>query len=168
MPSNNPLLPGDDNGPPAISGAPQAAQPKLSLAELVEGLHKTAYVNAKMKELLLRKEPPSKKDIFNMSSDLVEHGALTPQRIAGELASMPQNADMLKPWLFTHYMTTEQQMDQIAQMIHEESAAQDQQQQPQMGQPPMMGGAPPPAAASPMGGQPMPPANRLMPNGGQQ
>jgi hypothetical protein len=168
MPSN-PLLPGDDHGPAPISGMPAQAQGAPSMQELVDGLHKTTYVNAKMKELLLQKVPPSKKDIFDLASDLVDHGALTSQRIAGELASMPQNADMLKPWLFTHWLTTENQIDQILQMIQTKGAL----QRRAVAMPePLRGQAQPSAfqGASSMSlspaAMPAPPANRLLPNGG--
>jgi hypothetical protein len=69
---------------------------------------------------------------------------------------MPASEDMLKPWLFTHWLTTENQIDQISKMI--EAKSQQPQQAPgmPMGQPPMMGGPQ-------MGAQA--PANRLLPPG---
>ena len=148
-------------------GATQAP-PDPSMNELVKGLHQTAYLNAKLKELLSEKKPPTKKDVFDMASDLVDHGVLTPQRIAGELATMPPSEDMLKPWLFTHWLVTENHMEQLSQMIQAKSAQpQPGQSQPQAqgmpGQiPAMQPGAPQPSQS------PQPPQNMLMPNGGGQ
>jgi hypothetical protein len=142
--------------------------------QLMTGLHQTSYLNAALKKLLLRKESLTRKDVFDLSSELVNHGVLTPQRAAAELASLPSNEDQIRPWAFVHWLTTKNHIEQLLKMIQAKGAmrrlaAVTQQPSAASGQvqAQFQGESPTSAMSGPMpaGAIAEPPTNRLLSNG---
>jgi hypothetical protein len=69
--------------------------------------------------LLKAQKPVTRKQIMDLSSDLLQKGILTAQRIASELASLPEDQDGIMKWVQTHFQTTDGQVDQLSQLLHQ-------------------------------------------------
>jgi hypothetical protein len=89
-----------------------------SLGDLDKGLQQTAYLNASLKALLAQKALPTRKQVMDMASDLLQRGVLSPQRLATELATLPENPDEIMKWVQGHYATTSGQIAQLMGMMH--------------------------------------------------
>jgi hypothetical protein len=129
MPNDNPLMMGGPRPMPSTPPEPQSNAP--SMDEMVKVLDQSAYLQSALGGLLRKKDAVTRNDIFDVVSDLVDEGVLTPQRAAAELATMPPNEQMLKPWLFMHWKTAQNNIQQVSDMI-------DQMRNPQTVEAPMM------------------------------
>lgn len=92
-----------------------------SVAELVDGLHKTAYLRGAFQHLLQSDKLPDKKAILSLSSDLLQKGILSAPRLATELATLPDNPEEIQKWVQQHFETTDRQVDQLAAILHNAS-----------------------------------------------
>lgn len=99
------------------AGAPPAQAPMPSVDELEEGLQKTVYLNARFRELLMAKKLPTRKDVMNLSSELLQRGILSAPRLATELATLPEAPDQIVKWLEQHYRTTAGQINQLSMLL---------------------------------------------------
>lgn len=105
-------------GAPQPGGAPQAPQNMPSVEDLEAGLQKTVYLRNKFRDLLAGKKLPSRKQVLDLSTDLIDNGILSAPRIANELATLPQDQDGITKWVEQHFQKTDQQVDQILTLLH--------------------------------------------------
>lgn len=111
------MPPGAPQAGPGMAGGPMPP-PMPSPDDLAKGLHDTAYLNAKLRQLAEAKKLPTRKQVMELSSDLLQKGVLSPQRIATELATLPEAPDQILKWVNAHVITTGRQIDQISMMLH--------------------------------------------------
>lgn len=105
-------------GAVAPAAANQVAPPPPSIQELEKGLHQTVYLRNKFRDLLGAGKPVTRKQIVDLSSDLLQKGILSAQRLASELASLPEDQDGIMKWLEAHFQTTDKQVGQLSGMLH--------------------------------------------------
>ncbi len=102
--------------PNAMLGGQAAAPAPPSPEEVAKVLQQTSFVNAVLKEVLLQPKV-ERNDVFDAASTLVNAGAMTAQQAATQLADMPRNAEMIKPWLFMKWLTGEKAIEQLSDML---------------------------------------------------
>lgn len=105
--------------PGPVAATPPAQPPPPTVEDLEEGLHKTVYLRNKLAMLLRAQKPVTRKQIMDLSSDLLQKGILSAQRIASELASLPEDQDGIMKWVQSHFQTTDGQVDQLSTLLHQ-------------------------------------------------
>lgn len=114
---------------PALSAAelqanlPPAPPPSVAdPAALDDAMRQTAYLAGSLKGLLTQKTV-SRKDIFRLTSDLMNAGVITAPQAAKELAGLPASDQQLKPWLFMKWAEADQAVDELSAMFRPEVEA---------------------------------------------
>lgn len=101
-------------GPTPGGGAPP---PMPSVDELKDAMRKTAFLNAKFRELLSAPKMPTRKQVMDLSTELLQRGILSAPRLASELATLPEPPELIAKWLEAHFKTTSAQIDQLSMLL---------------------------------------------------
>lgn len=106
----NALTPGQQPGAPA-------PQNQVTYQQVKEALLKQSAIDRGLRGLLKDDGPVARKDVIDMAIGLVADRVMSPQDMAGYLASLPTDPQKVAEWVQKHATNVEKNLDQMMQMV---------------------------------------------------
>lgn len=103
------------NAPPTQPTAP--TQPQVHMDDVKEAVSKQAAIDRALRGLLAEGGPIKRKEVIDMSVNLVASRVLSAQAMAGYLKDLPEDPTKVKEWVENHAATVEKNLDQIIAML---------------------------------------------------
>lgn len=104
--------------PQPQSPAPAPSQPGVTYDQVREALHKQAAIDRELRQLLAEsKGAVSRKSVVDMAIRLVADRVMSPQDMAGYLASLPTEPAQVTPWVEKHAANVENNMQKMMAMV---------------------------------------------------
>lgn len=100
------------------AGPPAPSSQGIDIKDVYDVIHKQSAVDAKLRKLLDKDGPITRKDVTQVAIELVADRTMSAQAIAGYLADMPEDPDALREWVEVHAKEAETQLQQLLTLIH--------------------------------------------------
>lgn len=107
------------NGMPNGVPCAQAACWAIPTAQdLSDDLVDIVYVHTRMRELLQAAAVPTRRDVMNLASELLQRHTLSARRLATELATLPEPTEQIPAWLRQRFIATRGHIEQLSTMLY--------------------------------------------------
>lgn len=103
---------------PAMQSAPVTPQKSTTPEEVIQTIHKQSIVDGKLRTLLDKGGPISRKQVTQIAIEIVAGRVMSAQTMAGILADLPEDPEAIREWVEVHAKEVEAHLEQLLTMLH--------------------------------------------------